>query len=196
MLKRRADGVRRGQLKLRVREDEISVVRILSNNEGGGFPAVFLQNEDEIISLLTPGSQTPHRNAPSLRGRSCNCRDRKSSLVPMLLFKSGRSTIKASSAHKVKTSSQLMQTPRSVMRGQRAREKQMQRVKEEREMVRTKLSNLYKLMVQASEAEAAQVQRSESMGAMLSKDLSTIEDALKVELKKCVRSQAEEETKK
>ncbi len=30
MLKRRTDGVRRGQLKLRVREDEISVVRILS----------------------------------------------------------------------------------------------------------------------------------------------------------------------
>ncbi len=82
------------------------------------------------------------------------------------------------------------------MRGQRAREKQMQRINEERELVRAKLSNLYKLMVQASEAEAAQVQRSESMGAMLSKDLTTIEDTLKVELKKCVRSQAEEETKK
>ena len=81
------------------------------------------------------------------------------------------------------------------MRGHRNREKQIQKVVEEREMIRTKLSNLYKLMVQASEAEAAQVQRAESMGTVLSKDLSLIENALKEELKACVRSQ-ENETKR
>ena len=139
MLKRRSDGVRRGQLKLRVREDEISVER----------------TEFERAKLQLQRSQ-------KLFGT-------------YVAFQKW-----------------------SVMRGQRAREKQMQQIIEEREMIRTKLSNLYNLMVQASEAEAAQVQRAESMGSMLTKDLSVIEDALKEELKACVRSQAEaeEETKK